>query len=215
MTSRHAYHHGNLKEAALQTAYQLQANRDQGIVGLREVARTLGVNHAALNRHFGDKAGFLAAVAGYCYQDLTKTLQLAVSTDKSASVQLVRLAVSFQRYAYENPGFIELFLEPSIVAGKDEALLREYEASLGVLHATLASGQAKGEFTNDETKDLAYLVWTFCLGYWENNHAKRKFDGSVPTSENSWQAVERHFNKLFGILMRGFLRVESRASTTA
>jgi len=57
------YHHGDLRNALLETAVELI--REQGFEAftLREVARRAKVSHAAPYRHFRDKADLAAAIA--------------------------------------------------------------------------------------------------------------------------------------------------------
>ena len=57
------YHHGNLRQALVQTAADLARERGpQGVV-LREVARRTGVSHNAAYRHFTDRDQLLGEVA--------------------------------------------------------------------------------------------------------------------------------------------------------
>ena len=63
------YHHGDLRSALLAAAERTL--RDKGTsasLSLRELARDIGVSHAAPGRHFKDKQALLNALAlvGYC-----------------------------------------------------------------------------------------------------------------------------------------------------
>src|SRR4051794_28535700 len=57
------YHHGNLRAALLDQAERTL--REQGVDGLslRELARHVGVSHAAPRRHFADRQALLDALA--------------------------------------------------------------------------------------------------------------------------------------------------------
>ena len=68
------YHHGNLREALLQSAIQLIAEVGPTAFTLREVARLAGVSHNAPYRHFQDKGALLAAVATQGYGELTDAM---------------------------------------------------------------------------------------------------------------------------------------------
>jgi AcrR family transcriptional regulator len=57
------YHHGDLRRALLEAAVQAIAEVGPAAVSLRDLARRVGVSHAAPAHHFGDKAGLLTAVA--------------------------------------------------------------------------------------------------------------------------------------------------------
>lgn len=71
-TARDAYHHGDLKAAALAAAEQLIEVDPE--FSVRQLAGQLGVAHRALYNHFGDRAGLLAQLAARGY------LQLAAAT---------------------------------------------------------------------------------------------------------------------------------------
>src|SRR6267154_2626485 len=63
MVRRRPYHHGNLREALIDAALALVEERGSPEFTLREVARRVGVTHAAPQRHFEDRAALVAAVA--------------------------------------------------------------------------------------------------------------------------------------------------------
>src|SRR5207237_1840006 len=63
MIRRRRYHHGNLREALVEAALALVEERGNPEFTLREVARRVGVTHAAPQRHFEDRAALAAAVA--------------------------------------------------------------------------------------------------------------------------------------------------------
>ena len=206
MGESRGYHHGNLKEIAVSVAYDLQKNRDSGIVGLREVARELGVTHGALNRHFQNKRGFLLVLATYCHRELATTLKASVDFDEEPAVQLADLATSFLSYAYDHPGCLVLLLADEIVSSDDQAFLESYHASLAVLFGIVEQGQKDRSLVGENPDDIAYLIWTFCLGYWQNCQARRRFDGTVPTAEASWPNVSKHFRRLLYIIIDGLIR---------
>lgn len=204
--ARQGYHYGNLKETAIQKALELQEKREIEIVSVREVARELGVNHGALNRHFGNRASFIQNLATPVYSLLIKELKGRISKRKSARKKLVELAVGFQRFAYRKPGLVNLLLDPDIIGTTDQALLSEYWTLLGILEGVVAEGQNQREFVKSNPADLAYVVLTFSLGYWQNTHAQRGFEGSVPTSADQWSTVESHFRKMFALVLDGIMR---------
>ena len=59
--TRRGYHHGNLREALIQAAQQLMAERGPEGVTLSEAARMAGVSPAAPYRHFKDRTNLVAA----------------------------------------------------------------------------------------------------------------------------------------------------------
>ncbi len=58
-----AYHHGDLKAALRAEAERILVERGVAEVGLREVARALGVSHNAPYRHYPNREALLADIA--------------------------------------------------------------------------------------------------------------------------------------------------------
>jgi len=54
-----AYHHGDLRQALVAEAATLVEEEGLGALTLRELARRLGVSHAAPKNHFADKDALL------------------------------------------------------------------------------------------------------------------------------------------------------------
>src|SRR3954467_5550614 len=57
------YHHGNLREELLREGERALESGGAAGLSLREVARAIGVSHAAPRRHFADKQALLDALA--------------------------------------------------------------------------------------------------------------------------------------------------------
>ena len=69
------YHHGDLREAVLQTAGKLLEKEGLAALSLREVARRAGVSHNAPYRHFPDRESLLGALAAEGFEMLGAALQ--------------------------------------------------------------------------------------------------------------------------------------------
>ena len=57
------YHHGDLHAALIEAGLKLLGEREADTLGLREVARAVGVSATAVYRHFPDKGALLSAMA--------------------------------------------------------------------------------------------------------------------------------------------------------
>ena len=69
------YHHGNLREQILQTAFELLDAEGVDAVGIRKIARLLDVAHSAPANHFKNKQALMTALATESFRDLVSTLQ--------------------------------------------------------------------------------------------------------------------------------------------
>lgn len=58
-----SYHHGNLRDALVEAAVELGRAGGPGGIGIRELARRIGVSPTAAYRHFADRDALLREVA--------------------------------------------------------------------------------------------------------------------------------------------------------
>ena len=71
------YHHGNLKEALVQAALDLIAEKGPGGFTFAEAARSAGVSPAAPYRHFRDRDELLSNIAQRGFEQFEKVLATA------------------------------------------------------------------------------------------------------------------------------------------
>jgi AcrR family transcriptional regulator len=93
---RGRYHHGDLREALIETAIELLGERGAEAFSMAEASRRLGVAASAPYRHFADRDALLAAVA------LRAAGLLAGELDRSAAsgTPAQRLAAAARAYVH-------------------------------------------------------------------------------------------------------------------
>jgi AcrR family transcriptional regulator len=74
VTTLSAYHHGDLRQAALQKAGEILEKEGLESLSLREVARRAGVSHNAPYRHFSDHDRLLVALVEEGFEMLIDAL---------------------------------------------------------------------------------------------------------------------------------------------
>jgi AcrR family transcriptional regulator len=79
MTKASQYHHGNLRQQILQTAFKLLDEGGIDAVGVRKIARQLEVAHSAPANHFKNKQALLVALAIESFGDLYSKIVIASS----------------------------------------------------------------------------------------------------------------------------------------
>jgi AcrR family transcriptional regulator len=129
---RRGYHHGALREALIDAAEAVLAERGLEGFSLREVARRSGVSPAAPAHHFGDAAGLLAAVATLAFDGLTAALQAGNARGGTDPVARLReQGVGYVGFALRHPGRFGLMFRYG--PHKDEALARSAHAAFMAL----------------------------------------------------------------------------------
>jgi AcrR family transcriptional regulator len=105
MRARKGYHHGNLREALVEAARQLIAEKGPQGFTLVEAARMAGVSPAAPYRHFKDRDALVAEVAQRGFAVFSDALHSALSAPGSAVDAFERMGSAYLDFAHREPGF--------------------------------------------------------------------------------------------------------------
>ena len=110
------YHHGALREALIEAAALVAAERGAGALSLREAARRAGVSQAAPYHYFADKSALLAAVAeaGFRLFDEVQAEAYAQAPDDAVE-RLRALGGAYLRFALDRPHFFKVMFRPHLV----------------------------------------------------------------------------------------------------
>ncbi len=111
------YHHGNLRETLLETAFRLVDSRGADAISMRALAREAGVSSAAPFRHFADKRVLLDAVAEKAAGELERKLDEASTDCSDALTQFRAMTVAYVRFAAEHPELFDLIHSTESVSG--------------------------------------------------------------------------------------------------
>jgi AcrR family transcriptional regulator len=111
------YHHGHLRQALLNEARALIDEQGAGALTLRELARRLGVSHAAPLHHFADKRALLTAVATEGFERLADALEAV-----PASGDLVELGMAYVHTATTHRAEFSVMFRRDLIDGTDEQL---------------------------------------------------------------------------------------------
>ncbi len=147
--SRGTFHHGNVPEALLRAARQLLDAGDTEEVGLREVARRVGVSAAAAYKHFVDKDDLMATVATEGFRELAAELWAAADEpDPAIAVGLV-----YVEFARTRQGLFRLMFGPLLALGeKYPALRKAAEEAFEAVERSGLAGKEPGEREDATTK---------------------------------------------------------------
>jgi AcrR family transcriptional regulator len=119
------YHHGDLPRSFIAAAVERIARDGPAALSLRELARDLGVSHAAPRHHFGDRVGLLTAIAIEGFRGLDEALETAWRETRS----LLELGVAYVRFATAHPGHFAVMFRPDILRDDDPALVAARDAT--------------------------------------------------------------------------------------
>jgi AcrR family transcriptional regulator len=158
------YHHGNLRPALLAQAERTL--REQGLEGLslRELARQVGVSHAAPRRHFADRQALLDALTESGWARLGAEVRAAAeSADKDYEARLRAAGRAYVRFATRDAALLELMFagrQGRQVAALQEAAARAFSALVELIE----EGQASGVLEPGDPERIALLLFATTQG---------------------------------------------------
>lgn len=159
------YHHGNLREALIQTALQILSVDGVAGLTLRKVAKAAGVSHAAPAHHFKDKTSLLASVAAEGFRILSKEIRTTADIYQNSQEQLGQLVRTYVGFAQRE---VELF---RLIFGHIAPDYREYpelyEAGMDCWNALveiISDFMKNHGIVNCEPDLLAFSLWAHTQG---------------------------------------------------
>lgn len=131
---RDGYHHGNLRQALIDAALALIAERGPVGFSLAELARAVGVSPAAPYRHFRDRGALLGEIARQGFELFEAELIGAWDGGRPDPTRaLVRCGRAYLSFARRQPALYAAMFESGLPPDTDTGLLRASERAFGVL----------------------------------------------------------------------------------
>lgn len=106
------YHHGDLKAAIRTEAERILVERGVAEVGLREIARALGVSHNAPYRHYVNREALLAEIAADGFRRLGEQYAAVSPTDPAE--RIMAIGHMYLTFALSQPAVFRLMLGPEL-----------------------------------------------------------------------------------------------------
>jgi len=164
--ARDGYHHGNLREALIQAALGLIAERGLAGFAVAELARVVGVSSAAPYRHFRDRDAVVAEVARRGFESLAADMETAIQQAGSdVFVALEHCAQAHIAFAEREQPIYGVMFDPHFPFGNYEELVAAREAAFAILRlaAQKACNRSK-EPRRPPPLMVALHVWSMTHG---------------------------------------------------
>jgi len=164
---KETYHHKDLRNALIEETLAVLAEGGFATLTLRELARRLGVTHAAPYAHFADKRALLEAVAIVGFERLTEALEPIAASSLPAETKIVEMSRAYLRFGQGQPNLYRLmFVAPEVTDENGECVglhgagQRAFATLIGAI-AELESGRS-----NDaaDLQDRATAAWALVHG---------------------------------------------------
>lgn len=172
------YHHGNLRQALVDAAAQLVAERGLGGLTFAEAAKLVGVTGAAPYRHFSDRQALVDELARQGFSRFTNELAAAATGAPQPVDAFIAMGSAYLTFARQAPGLYQAMFSarPSASLGdgaytsfsdsvaamfKDTPLTATQQEALGLKIWALAHGvaslEAAGFITSPELATTTLL----------------------------------------------------------
>jgi len=178
VAKRKTYHHGDLRQALIEAALTLISEKNVESVSLRDVARRVGVSHAAPYRHFADKDALLVAVAVEGFQLLHDDLEAAAqNTPDHPLQQLQNIGIAYVHFAITHAAHYHLMFGAyrTTALQPPANLVQAADNTFDVLVNAIMRAQQLGLMRSDDPKQLALAAWSLVHGL-----AMLVMDGQIP-----------------------------------
>lgn len=178
------YYPGDLRADLVTAAAELIAERGADSVSLREVARRVGVSHAAPAHHFTDRTGLLTAVATQGFTRLRDEVARA-RKGKPDARGIVAAGVAYVAYGSANWTVFELMFRSALLRA-DAAYVDAGLAARGELEQAVTDAQRTGWAPGRPPDELVLTCWALAHGL-----AGLAAAGAIPAESTSVEAVVR------------------------
>jgi AcrR family transcriptional regulator len=125
------YHHGDLRNALLDAALIILERDGEAGLGLRDLARAVGVSPAAPYRHFDSRAALLEALAVTGFQRFTTAMN-AVAATAPVDV-LTAMGKTYVLFALDNRALFRLMFSPQLKRDNRPGLRMAADAAFATL----------------------------------------------------------------------------------
>ncbi|WP_121712552.1 TetR/AcrR family transcriptional regulator [Streptomyces sp. E5N91] len=165
-TERRPYHHGNLRTDLLDAAERSLRAHGAEQLSLRDLARDVGVSHAAPRRHFADRRALLDALAESGFTRLGAELRAAVNEigdEHDLPARLHAFASAYVRFATENAALTGLMNSSKHHPGAT-TVAEAAAAAFGQISDLIEDGQKRGELEGDDPEEIGLIIYATVLG---------------------------------------------------
>jgi AcrR family transcriptional regulator len=181
------YHHGDLRDGLIAAGMRMLESRKSEDLGLREVAREVGVSATAVYRHFPDKQALLRAIAARGFA-MMGDLQMEAACGRSGRAAFVAVGEAYVRFALRYPAVFRLMFSSAPPRDLFTMPLEELSLPLRLLRGQVAATMPP-EMGEAERKITAIRAWALVHGL-----AVLALDGMIPADATLIDAVINSLN---------------------
>jgi AcrR family transcriptional regulator len=197
--TRRRYHHGDLEPLIRKEALALVEVGGVRSLTMREIARRLGVSHAAPYRHYADREALITVLAIEGLERLTDHISRALHLHRDdRRAAFLAAGRAYVRFALDEPAYFTLCFTKDI-ALDEPGLLDAKERAFSLLIDFIGDSQRAGAFVDGDAKTIATPIWAL-------HHGLATLASQGAFDELSRAAFDRLVDAAHGAMLDGVLR---------
>jgi AcrR family transcriptional regulator len=159
-SSNSPYHHGNLRQSLLEAALIILELKGEAGLGLRDLARAVGVSPAAPYRHFDSRAALLESLAVTGFQRFSLRMEQVAASEPEHP--MAAMGKTYVMFALQNPNLFRLMFSPQLKKDARPGLRMAADAAFDTLRhlvgGDLDAGRIKALAAWAKVHGLAVLL---------------------------------------------------------
>ncbi|HTJ70346.1 MAG TPA: TetR/AcrR family transcriptional regulator [Actinospica sp.] len=160
MRGHSSYHHGDLRAALLEQAGRTLREKGAAALSLRELARDLGVSHAAPSRHFKDRRALLDALAMVGFERMGAAMAKAdPGPDASFRESMAAFGLASVQFAMAEPELMGLMYSRKYDTDAFDEMHEAWMRLAAPVYAAIAEGQRAGDVHEGDIERIAFAAF--------------------------------------------------------
>jgi AcrR family transcriptional regulator len=166
MPKKAQYHHGDLKNALIESGVRIISKEGAHALSLRKVARQAGVSHAAPYAHFADKQALIAAISTEGYKKLYEHIARVAEQYRSDPLRrFVEACWAYVQFALDEPDHFKITLSNLVEKEQDyPAFVEIARQTFNLVVEIVAECQQAGVLRNGPSDLTSVSVWALIHG---------------------------------------------------
>ena len=176
-----SYHHGSLRQALIDAAEAVIAERGLDSFSLRETARRAGVSAAAPAHHFKDVRGLLTAIAAQAFADLADALEAATfAAGPNREARIKAQGMAYVAFALDRPARFDVMWRKALLDYDDPRLKEAGDRAFDLLDRVVRPGGEPSCGSTDPALAPSIAAWSLVHGF-----ARLAIDGAFGAEADS------------------------------
>jgi len=156
------YHHEDLKSELLEKALEILDAEGPDQLGVRRLARELGVAHSAPANHFKTKSILLTELATLIFKDIEIAVRLNLQTgDKNPAEKIRAIAQSVFEFGLKYPNRYRFVWRLDLVKHEDPNI----EGQMDKIYDLMRTSMSHERYNEQSIDTKAVALWSLIHGY--------------------------------------------------